>query len=119
MHLSVVLDCCDPAVVAAFWQAALGYDEVANDGTYIALRDPERKEPTLVLQRVPEPKSGKNRMHLDVFSTDFDSDRDRLLGLGATTLTATHVEAGDDSMQLTVLADPEGNEFCLLAPLEP
>jgi catechol 2,3-dioxygenase-like lactoylglutathione lyase family enzyme len=113
MHVSVVLDCADPDRLAAFWTAALGYEEVARDGPFIGLRARDGSRPTLVLQRVPEPKAGKNRMHLDVFADDFDADRRRLEGLGATTLVPPHAE--EDGMTLTVMADPEGNEFCLLA----
>ena len=112
MHVSVVLDCADPDRLAAFWSAALGYEEVARDGAFIGLRARDGSRPTLVLQRVPEPKAGKNRMHLDVFADDFDADRRRFEGLGATTLVPEHVET--DGMTLTVMADPEGNEFCLL-----
>jgi predicted enzyme related to lactoylglutathione lyase len=114
MHLSVVLDCTDPERLAAFWKAAIGYEEVARDGPYIGLRARDGSRPTLVLQRVPEPKLVKNRMHLDVFADDFRSDLQRLEVLGATTLVAEHVET--DGTRLTILADPEGNEFCLLAP---
>jgi catechol 2,3-dioxygenase-like lactoylglutathione lyase family enzyme len=112
MHVSVVLDCADADRLAAFWAAVLGLEEVARDGAFVGLRAPDGSRPTLVLQRVPEPKVGKNRMHLDVFADDFEAERVRLEGLGATTLVSAHVEA--DGMRLTVMADPEGNEFCLL-----
>jgi catechol 2,3-dioxygenase-like lactoylglutathione lyase family enzyme len=112
MHVSVVLDCADPVRLAAFWSAALGYEEVARDGAFIGLRARDGSRPTLVLQRVSEPKTGKNRMHLDVFADDFEVDRRRFEELGATTLVPAHAEA--DGMTLTVMADPEGNEFCLL-----
>lgn len=113
IRISVVLDCSDPERLAAFWTAALEYERVAEDGTFVGLRDPGGRLPTLVLQRVPEPKSAKNRMHLDVFSTEYASHLERLVKLGATVVTPEHVES--DGMRLTVLADPEGNEFCLLA----
>ena len=112
MRLSVVLDCVDLDGLASFWMAALDYVEVAREGLFVGLRARDGSRPTLVLQRVPEPKVGKNRMHLDVFADDFDVDRRRLEGLGATTLVPVHVEA--DGMLLTVMADPEGNEFCVL-----
>lgn len=118
MHLTVVLDCADPETLAEFWRAALDYEVVASDATYIGLRDRDRDRdrarPTLVLQRVPEPKVVKNRMHLDLFSEDFERDLVRLEALGATTLTPEHLEP--DGMRIAVLADPEGNEFCLLDP---
>ena len=114
MRISVVLDCADAVKLAAFWTAALGYVQVAADGAFIGLQDPDGRLPTLVLQRVPEQKVAKNRMHLDVFSDDFDQHLDRLKGLGATVVTPEHTEP--DGMRLVVLADPEGNEFCLLDP---
>ena len=117
MHLSVVLDCTDPDRLAEFWKAAIGYEEVARDGAYIGLRARDGSRPTLVLQRVPEPKVVKNRVHIDVFADDFAVDLERMLALGATTLVPAHLES--DGATLTVLADPEGNEFCLLAAAEP
>lgn len=112
IRMSVVLDCSDPELLAAFWTAAVGYERVAEDGPFVGLRDPHGRLPTLVLQRVPEPKVTKNRMHLDVFSTEFDSHFERLANLGATVVTPEHFES--DGTRITVLADPEGNEFCLL-----
>ena len=112
IRLSVVLDCRDPESLAGFWTAALHYERVASDGDFVGLRDPQNRLPTLVLQRVPEPKSTKNRMHLDVFSDQFAHDFARLRQLGATVVTPEHVES--DGTRLTVLADPDGNEFCLL-----
>ena len=113
-RISVVLDCVDAAKLAAFWTGALGYVQAAADGEFIGLQDPDRRLPTLVLQRVPERKMVKNRMHLDVFSDDFDQHLVRLRELGATVVTPEHTEP--DGMRLVVLADPEGNEFCLLDP---
>ncbi len=112
IRIGVVLDCLDPERLAAFWTAALDFERVGEDGAFIGLRDPGGCLPTLVLQRVPERKITKNRMHLDVFSAEFDEHLERLAELGATEVTPEHVEA--DGMRLTVLADPEGNEFCLL-----
>lgn len=112
IHLSIVLDCQDPESLAEFWVAALGYRQEAGNSDFIGLRDPERRRPTLVLQRVPEPKTVKNRMHLDLFSDRFDADQRRLLDLGATIAVAEHLE--EDGMRIVVMADPAGNEFCLL-----
>jgi catechol 2,3-dioxygenase-like lactoylglutathione lyase family enzyme len=114
IRISVVLDCTDAAKLAAFWTGALGYEQVAADGEFIGLKDPDGRLPTLVLQRVPERKVIKNRMHIDVFSDDFDRHFVRLTDLGATIVTPEHLES--DGMRLVVLADPEGNEFCLLDP---
>ena len=114
IRVSVVLDCTDHDLLTEFWTAALGLVRVAADGNFVGLRDPAGRLPTLVLQRVPEPKTTKNRMHLDVFSDEFDREFERLMELGATVLMPEHVEP--DGTRLTVLADPEGNEFCLLEP---
>ena len=114
IRISVVLDCADAAKLAAFWTGALGYEQVADEGAFIGLKDPDGRLPTLVLQRVPERKTIKNRMHIDVFSDDFDRHMVRLKDLGATVVTPETVEP--DGMRLVVLADPEGNEFCLLDP---
>src|SRR5687767_2719976 len=103
MRISVVLDCADASRLAAFWTGALGYVQVAADGGFIGLRDPNGRLPTLVLQQVPERKTSKNRMHLDVFSDDFDQHLVRLTELGATVVTPEHTEP--DGMRLVVLAD--------------
>ena len=106
---SVTFDCRDPLAVAAFWAGALG-SNVDEDST------PDRAwvepagwgGPSLWFQRVPEPKVAKNRQHFDLRAPgDLDAECDRLLRLGATV-----VARGDE---LVVMADPEGNEFCLEA----
>ncbi len=114
IRISVVLDCTDALVLEAFWAAALGYERAASDGQFVGLRDPGGRLPTLVLQQVPERKVAKNRMHLDIFTDDFDQDLVRLTELGATVVTPEHRES--DGMRLIVFADPEGNEFCVLDP---
>ena len=113
MRLAVVLDCSHPETLAEFWAAALDYEQVHADETYVGLRSRDGSRPSLVLQRVPEVKATKNRMHLDIHTDDFSAHLNRLATLGASTLTAEHVEHG---LRLAVLADPEGNEFCLVAP---
>ncbi len=114
MRMSVVLDCNDLDTLVSFWTAALGYEYAAADGAFVGLRDPEGRLPTLVLQQVEERKVVKNRMHLDIFSDDFDEHFVRLTERGATVVMPVHLEP--DGMRLVVLADPEGNEFCLLDP---
>jgi predicted enzyme related to lactoylglutathione lyase len=75
--------------------------------------DPTGRWPDLLLQQVPEPKAGKNRMHLDVQSLDVAADVERLCALGAIVVSPAH----DDQGFLTaVLADPQGNEFCVIRP---
>jgi hypothetical protein len=119
----VVVDCGRPAPLARFWAAVLdGYDVAPYDEEElerlrgIGVLDPE-DDPTVLVERpgthprfffvrVPEPKTVKNRLHVDLDADDPDAEKARLLGLGATV-----VAEYDDN---TVLADPEGNEFCLM-----
>ena len=113
MQLVTVLDCVDPARLAEFWAAALNYRNDGGGDTYTTL-EPRGAGPTLLLQRVPEPKSGKNRMHLDLRVTDLDGELERLVRLGARRLNDEPVT--EYGWVWHVLADPEGNEFCLLRP---
>ncbi|MFI6710131.1 VOC family protein [Nonomuraea sp. NPDC050478] len=116
----VVVDCAHPASLARFWAAALdGYEVAPYDDAELArlraqgIDDPE-DDPTVLVeggpprlwfQRVPEHKAGKNRLHLDLQAEDREAEVGRLAGLGATVL--------DRREEWTVLADPEGNEFCV------
>ncbi|PRY46927.1 VOC family protein [Umezawaea tangerina] len=110
----LVLDCADPDKLADFWCGVLGYQVLDRDpdGIEIGRADqaPEDRI-TLVLNRVKEPKKQKLRMHVDVNSTDRDqaAELERLLALGA-----KRVDIGQGGVRWIVLADPEGNEFCLL-----
>jgi hypothetical protein len=128
-HLhEIVIDCRHPAALAAFWAAVLDGSRVApyDEAEIARLRslgitdlddDPSVRvevvsgQPSLLFQRVPEGKHGKNRLHLDLrcssFGTgaSFDTERARVTGLGGTVLA----EQGT----FIVFADPEGNEFCL------
>jgi predicted enzyme related to lactoylglutathione lyase len=113
MELVFVLDCRDPDALADFWAAALGYERGGFDPPYVALTDPSGYGPRLLLQRVPEPKTAKNRMHPDLRVADMDAELARVTGLGATVVRGPFV---DDGWPTTVLADPEGNEFCLIVP---
>jgi hypothetical protein len=117
----LAIDCTDPGVLVPFWCAVLGYevrfqdDEITTIGSPLA---PEGKHrpgpvpPVLTFARVPEGKVVKNRLHLDVNPTDREQaeEVDRLLGLGA-----RRVDLGQGDADWVVLADPEGNEFCVLA----
>ena len=107
----VVIDCADHGRVVDFWAAALGYERQAVNEQYVALVPPEREpgRPPLLFQKVPEPKTAKNRVHLD-FRADVMADEvARLVGLGATVIA----ERSLDDFSWTVLADPDGNEFCV------
>jgi predicted enzyme related to lactoylglutathione lyase len=116
-ELALVLDCQDLDRCADFWSAALGYRRAgALWEPYVSLRpDGGRQGPELLLQRVPEAKSSqKNRLHLDLRTWDLGAELDRLRGVGAQVLTADPIEEGGWTWY--VLADPEGNEFCVLQP---
>jgi predicted enzyme related to lactoylglutathione lyase len=115
---SVVVDCADPEVLAAFWGRLLGLEVRPRTSRYVALTRPPRQTPELVFQPVPEPKRGKVRIHLDIGVTDLDAAVRRAHELGAE--AADDVDSDDDPY-LRVLRDPEGNEFCLIrrAPDEP
>jgi len=119
----LAIDCTDPNGLARFWCSVLDYevqDEDEDDGivTIGSPMVPEGKNrrgpvpPTLTFAHVPEGKTVKNRLHLDVSPTDREQDEEvrRLLGLGA-----RHADVGQGDEDWVVLADPEGNEFCVLA----
>jgi predicted enzyme related to lactoylglutathione lyase len=107
----VVIDCADHGQVVAFWAAALGYERREVNEQYVALLPPapEPGRPALLFQRVPEPKSAKNRVHLDFRAPVMADEVARLVGLGASVIAERSL--GDFAW--TVLADPEGNEFCV------
>ncbi|MFF7647238.1 VOC family protein [Streptomyces canus] len=119
----IVFDCAHPAATARFWAAALddcavapyddeeldrlrtlGITDIEDDPTVLV--ESSRGGPRLWFQLVPEGKSCKNRIHLDLFATDTEAEAGRLVGLGATVRNryADHL----------LLVDPEGNEFCLI-----
>ncbi|GCD48259.1 VOC family protein [Streptomyces paromomycinus] len=110
-ELVMVLDCADREALADFWSQALGYRVTRTTPPYTALTDPEGRGPELLLQQVPEPKRGKNRMHLDLRVPAMEPALSRVVALGARVLRGPFDDAGCPT---TVLADPEGNEFCLI-----
>jgi predicted enzyme related to lactoylglutathione lyase len=115
---TVVVDCAEPAALADFYCAVLDWTvtERSDDGGWIEIAPPGQPEkgpvPTLLFLRVPDPTPGKNRLHLDLNATDRDQDAElqRLLDLGAK--PADVGQTGEEGWH--VLADPEGNVFCLL-----
>jgi predicted enzyme related to lactoylglutathione lyase len=116
VRLVWVLDTNDLHAAADFWCAALGFErEEGQHPVYLALKDPDGRWPDLVLQKVPEPRSGKNRMHPDLVVHDLDAEVERLRALGAEVLRPAYEE---DGHLLVVLADPEGNEFCVVQRLD-
>ena len=110
----IVVDCARPAELARFWSAVLGWQatETPNGFWWLSSTGTYLSPPLLVLVPAPEPKTVKNRLHLDLCPSGVDQaeELERLLGLGA-----TRVDIGQGDVPWIVLADPEGNEFCLLA----
>lgn len=109
MRIEFTLDCCDLEETARFWQSALDLEvegEIA--GRFVSLSG---HGVILTLQQVPERKSGKNRMHLDLLVEDPFQEVDRLEQLGATRVSAVPHREFDQVW--FVLADPDGNEFCV------
>ena len=110
-RLGLVLDCADPDKLAEFWSAAIGYNTLGGAGSYVLLVDEASQQPKLLLQRVDEPKSGKNRMHFDIETPTVDEEVARLEALGARRIEADAIE--EHGNRWVVMADPEGNEFCV------
>jgi catechol 2,3-dioxygenase-like lactoylglutathione lyase family enzyme len=107
----VVVEAVDPDRLAGFWAEVLGWRRTdAYDGV-VEIAGADGGPPTLVFVPVTHPKAGKNRLHLDVNPTGCSQDEElaRLLSLGA-----VEVDVGQGEQTWVVLADPEGNEFCLL-----
>jgi predicted enzyme related to lactoylglutathione lyase len=120
--INVVFDAADPARLARFWSDALGWTITVDDPDEVAVERPGDAEwgdggsPCLTFLPVADAKVGKNRVHLDLVSDSPQDQRDtvaRLLALGA-----THVDIGQGAVPWVVLADPEGNELCVLEPRE-
>jgi predicted enzyme related to lactoylglutathione lyase len=113
------IDSADPRRAADFWQEALGWRRTHESDQEVVLEPPagspeDGVSPDLLFLRVPEGKTVKNRLHLDLTTVaeDRDAEIDRLLALGASRVDVG--QTGDESW--TVLADPEGNEFCVVRP---
>jgi hypothetical protein len=132
--VQIAIDCADPARLAEFWAAALGHEVQGPPEGYeswpgylqsqgipedlwnsaSAVVDPARAAPRFYFQRVPEPKTVKNRMHVDLKVSGgdqekLDAEQQRLTGLGATMIGKVE----EFGQRWIVMQDPEGNEFCL------
>jgi predicted enzyme related to lactoylglutathione lyase len=117
MRLTVVLDAQDPDALAEFWTEALHYRVAQSFGQYRILLpiDGDALGPVMALQGGAGESAGKNRMHLDLHPKDPDRHILRLQRIGATTVGARVEEFGT---WWQVMADPEGNEFCVVAGAE-
>jgi catechol 2,3-dioxygenase-like lactoylglutathione lyase family enzyme len=109
---SVTIAAVDPFAVAEFWKAALGWEVVFRDDTGVDLVAPGTSMPTLEIGKVPDTKTVQNRLHFDLRADGCSTadELERLLELGA---TRVDIGQGPD-VTWVVLADPGGNEFCLL-----
>ncbi len=140
--IQITFDCADPAALADFWADALGYELQKPPGNFVswddaldamgvpperrndasAVVDPDETGPRLFFQKVPEGKQAKNRVHLDVRAAPgldgdermaaLEAEAERLVARGATRLER-HDPAPPFGAGHIVMADPEGNEFCL------
>jgi predicted enzyme related to lactoylglutathione lyase len=111
---TITLDAADPHRLADFWTAMLGYKVVYDSADEVAIDKPDESGPVVLLIKVPDAKAGKNRMHLDLNPDDQAAEVERALALGATQVDIG--QSRDPDVTWTVLADPEGNEFCILTP---
>ncbi|MFC1406273.1 MULTISPECIES: VOC family protein [Streptacidiphilus] len=122
----LVIDCHDPERLAAFWCEVLDFKVIDRSGDMVEIGSwvptvedvrASQMPPTLLFIPVPEGRTVKNRLHLDVSPIDGSTEAEvtRLIGLGA---TRADVGQGPDRSWV-VMADPEGNEFCVLRPLPP
>ena len=110
----LIVDAADPVALGRWWATALGWVVFNDDPEEFEIRPAPDRLPGLLFARVAEPKTSKNRLHLDLRPTDRDASVARLLALGA-----THADIGQGEQSWVVLEDPEGNEFCVLSSRAP
>jgi hypothetical protein len=109
---NIVIDCSDPLLVSSFWSEALGLElHGPDDGEWWL--EPGGDSPDILFLQVPEGKSVKDRIHLDLRPDDQDVEVERLISLGA-----RRIDIGQGDVSWVVMADPEANEFCVLRPRE-
>ena len=114
---NISVDSTDPVRAATFWEQALGWRRTYEDSNEVVLEPPAGSpeagvSPDILFLRVPEEKSVKNRLHLDLRPDDQAAEVERLVAMGARRLDVG--QRADATW--VVLADPEGNEFCVLSP---
>jgi predicted enzyme related to lactoylglutathione lyase len=110
----VVVDCKDPEVLARFWAEVLHAEIIDSSPEEVAMRQRNGTPPNVLFGAAPDEKVVKNRLHFDLRPDDQDAEVARVLDLGA-----TRVDIGQGDVTWEVLADPEGNEFCILRALNP
>jgi hypothetical protein len=107
---SVVVDAFDPGRLGRWWAEVLDYHITHEDEEVVGVSPAVAEHPMLVFVKVDDPKLGKNRLHIDLNPDNRDAEAERLVNMGA-----RHVDVGQgDDVTWIVLADPEGNEFCVL-----
>jgi hypothetical protein len=114
------VDSSEPGKLASFWAAALGWRRTFDEADQVCIEPPKGSPedgvaPDILFLKVPELKAGKNRLHLDLRPVDQAAEVARLEALGARRVS---VGQGDD-VSWVVLADPDGNEFCVLRAFRP
>jgi predicted enzyme related to lactoylglutathione lyase len=115
-NMDIVLDCAEPQRLEPFWSAALGYRSYWSTEELVVLVPEDEVRPPLLLMQVPEPRAGKNRMHIDIVNDDVEAEVARLRAMGA---TRAHEGLREFAGSLWVtMADPEGNEFCVCTGVE-
>jgi predicted enzyme related to lactoylglutathione lyase len=115
-RVELVLDCAEPRRLAEFWRQALGYRNHYSDAKLAVLVPKEGDGSPFLLQGVPEPKAGKNRMHLDIVVNDVEAEIHRLQALGAHRID--EVEQSFGETRWARMSDPEHNEFCVSTGVE-
>jgi len=112
---SVQIDCADPVALAEFWARVLGSsvnDVIGDPPHYVSVDPTAPGGPWLSFQRVKEPKTVKNRLHLDLTVDDVDEACERIEALGGRRVPGP--DLAEYGFRWRVMADPEGNEFCLV-----
>jgi hypothetical protein len=106
----LVIDSGDFRQLGTWWSEALGWPILEQNEYELEIGNPSGAGPTILFLNVPESKTGKNRLHLDFVPDDQAAEVERLVELGA-----TRVDIGQGETSWVVMADPEGNEFCVLS----
>lgn len=114
--VELVLDCAEPTRLAEFWRDALDYRDYYTDANLVVLVPKEGTASPLLLQGVPEPKAGKNRMHLDIVVDNIEPEVRRLQALGAGRIDECVQSFG--GTRWVRMSDPEQNEFCVSTGIE-
>ena len=110
---NLTVDAQDPSRLAHWWAEALGYQVISDKPDEVEIRRASDVLPGIVFVPVADNKVTKNRLHIDLRPADQEAEVERLVDMGA-----RHVDVGQGDVEWAVLADPEGNEFCVLRERE-